>query len=190
MKPLLLGDRATSAVPASSSFAARFGVWARESLVARAIAVAAGLLLLAAIGGSAFAGSLTGRRTPAPAPAPEVPGPAPPISSASAPIAAAAESPDAGAVPVTRPELLPESPEARPPPSTRATPDDPVELNSARLEDLRRLPGIGAKRAEAVLALRAHLPGGRFRQLEDLLKVKGIGRAMLKRLHPLVRINP
>jgi competence ComEA-like helix-hairpin-helix protein len=47
---------------------------------------------------------------------------------------------------------------------------------------------VGAKRAEAILALRARLPGGRFHQIEDLLKVKGVGRAMLKRLHPLVRL--
>jgi competence protein ComEA len=36
--------------------------------------------------------------------------------------------------------------------------------------------------------LRAHL--GRFRAIEDLLKVKGIGRATLKRLRPLVRLDP
>jgi len=71
---------------------------------------------------------------------------------------------------------------------SRATPDDPVDLNSATVDDLRRLPGVGAKRAEAILALRARLPGGRFRQIEDLLKVKGIGRAMLRRIHPLVRL--
>jgi competence protein ComEA len=30
---------------------------------------------------------------------------------------------------------------------------------------------------------------GRFRAVEDLLKVKGIGRATLKRLRPLVRLD-
>jgi competence protein ComEA len=72
--------------------------------------------------------------------------------------------------------------------ATRATPDDPVNLNTATAADLRRLPGVGAKRAEAILALRGRLPGGRFRQIEDLLKVKGIGRAMIKRVHALVRL--
>jgi hypothetical protein len=38
-----------------------------------------------------------------------------------------------------------------------------------------------------ILALRAQL--GRFRAVEDLLKVKGIGRATLKRLRPLVRLD-
>jgi competence protein ComEA len=75
-----------------------------------------------------------------------------------------------------------------PPPSrSRASPDDPVVLNSATEGDLRRLPGIGAKRAEAILALRARL--GRFRAVEDLLKVKGVGRATLKRLRPLLRLD-
>jgi competence protein ComEA len=49
------------------------------------------------------------------------------------------------------------------------------------------LPGIGQKRAEAILALRARL--GRFHAIEDLMKVKGIGRAMLRRLRPLVRLD-
>ncbi len=70
----------------------------------------------------------------------------------------------------------------------RATPDDPVILNQATFEDLRRLPGIGPKRAESILTLRQRL--GRFRQVEDLLKVKGIGRATLRKLRPLVRIDP
>jgi competence protein ComEA len=55
------------------------------------------------------------------------------------------------------------------------------------LDDLRRLPGIGEKRATAILALRARL--GRLRAIEDLMKVKGIGRATLKRLRPLVRLD-
>jgi competence protein ComEA len=63
-----------------------------------------------------------------------------------------------------------------------------VVLNTATADDLRRLPGIGEKRANAILALRTRL--GRFRALEDLLKVKGIGRATLKRLRSLVRLDP
>ncbi|MGH7328740.1 MAG: ComEA family DNA-binding protein [Polyangiaceae bacterium] len=43
----------------------------------------------------------------------------------------------------------------------RATPDDPVHLNSAAIDDLERLPSIGPKRAAAILNLRMKL--GRFR---------------------------
>jgi competence protein ComEA len=70
----------------------------------------------------------------------------------------------------------------------RASSSDPVVLNTASSDELRRLPGIGPKRADAIAALRARL--GRFRAIEDLLKVKGVGRAMLKRLRPLVRLDP
>jgi competence protein ComEA len=68
-----------------------------------------------------------------------------------------------------------------------ATSEDPVMLNSAGVDDLRRLPGIGEKRAVAIVALRDRL--GRFRAVEDLMKVRGIGRATLRRLRPLIRID-
>jgi len=72
---------------------------------------------------------------------------------------------------------------------TRATADDPVVLNTATADDFRRLPGVGEKRAAAALAVRARL-GGRFHAIDDLLKVKGIGRTTLRRLRPLVRLDP
>jgi competence protein ComEA len=82
--------------------------------------------------------------------------------------------------------------DAAPPPSPiahspHATEDDPVFLNDATVDDLRRLPGIGEKRALAVLELRKKL--GRFKQVEDLLRVKGIGRSTLRKLRPLVRVE-
>lgn len=68
------------------------------------------------------------------------------------------------------------------------TPEGKVAINRANEQDLRRLPGIGATRAKAILALRERL--GRFRRPEDLLRVKGIGRRMLGRLRPLLIIEP
>ena len=58
----------------------------------------------------------------------------------------------------------------------------PVVLNRADAAELRRLPGVGAKRAEAILALRARL--GRFRRPSDLLRIKGIGPRTLERMLP------
>ena len=60
--------------------------------------------------------------------------------------------------------------------------DGRVILNVASALELQRLPGIGAKRAEAILELRHRL--GRFRRTSDLLRVKGIGRRTLERLSP------
>ena len=69
----------------------------------------------------------------------------------------------------------------------KASAENPVSLNSATLEDLRRLPGIGPKKAEAILALRTKL--GKFKRPEDLMRVKGIGRGTFKKLRPLVRVD-
>lgn len=75
------------------------------------------------------------------------------------------------------------------PPSARgrATADDPVYLNHAGVEDLRRLPGVGPKRAEAIVALRQRI--GRFQRVEELLRVRGVGRATLRKWRPLVRLD-
>jgi competence protein ComEA len=79
---------------------------------------------------------------------------------------------------------------AAPPPThhaSSASEGDPVYLNDATIDDLRRLPGVGEKRGVAILEQRHKQ--GRFRQVEDLLHVKGIGRASLRRLRPLIRID-
>jgi competence protein ComEA len=61
-----------------------------------------------------------------------------------------------------------------------------VDLNLATDADLRRLPGIGPARARAILDLRTRL--GRFKGVDDLARIKGFGRAMLRRLRPLTRV--
>lgn len=64
-----------------------------------------------------------------------------------------------------------------------------LELNSATLEQLDALPGIGESKAKAILVYRKEK--GPFRKLEDLLEVKGIGDKMLEKLIPLLYIaNP
>ena len=151
--------------------------------VARVVLVAAGLVLLAIIGRASAAGALGGFAAPvvpldaAAGPVAAGPAPAPPALAGPAalepPVAAASSAAPAAVVSVA----------AR----GRASSDDPVILNTAAVDDLRRLPGIGQKRADAIVALRSRL--GRFRAIEDLMKVKGIGRAMLKRLRPLVRLD-
>ncbi len=65
--------------------------------------------------------------------------------------------------------------------------DGKIILNLAVEEDLRKLPGIGRTKAQAILALRAQMK--KFTRVEDLLKVKGIGRRALARLRPLVRVD-
>lgn len=67
-------------------------------------------------------------------------------------------------------------------------PDGRVVLNLASASDLTTLPGIGQKRAEAILALRTKLKG--FRKLSDLLRVKGIGVKSLRKLEPKLVLDP
>jgi competence protein ComEA len=168
--------------------------WRWTALVARCVLGALGLALLAGIGRSALAGGA----------APQATALAPPGTSPSlgAPVRAADTAPPAASTPLASsggasagPAAVVEDAGAAAASSTagalsraRATPEDPVVLNQAALEDLRRLPGVGPKRAQAILALRQRM--GRFRQLEDLLKVKGIGRSTLRKLRPLVRLDP
>ncbi len=61
-----------------------------------------------------------------------------------------------------------------------------VDLNQADEAALLALPGIGEARARAILAYRSSHGG--FRSLSQLLQVKGVGRALLKRLRPLVTL--
>ena len=58
---------------------------------------------------------------------------------------------------------------------------DRVDLNRAGVTELMRLPGIGEKRAQAIVAARTRQP---FRKLEDVLAVKGIGPAWLAKVRP------
>jgi competence protein ComEA len=71
--------------------------------------------------------------------------------------------------------------------SAGMTDDGKVILNSATVEDLRHLPGVGAKRADAILVLRARL--GHFKHVNDLLRVKGIGVKGLKKILPHIVLD-
>ena len=60
----------------------------------------------------------------------------------------------------------------------------PLDLNSARMEDLMELPGIGEKLAQRLVDYRRSHGG--FRSVEELRKVRGIGEKRMERLRPLV----
>ena len=73
-------------------------------------------------------------------------------------------------------------------PPEGVTSDGKVILNVANAEVLTQLPGVGARRAEAILELRARLK--RFRKPSDLLRVRGIGVRSLKRMLPHLVLDP
>ncbi|WP_039913835.1 ComEA family DNA-binding protein [Cellvibrio mixtus] len=59
-----------------------------------------------------------------------------------------------------------------------AVPKNVVNINTADVQELTRLKGIGEKKAEAIIAWRKE--NGNFKTVEDLLEVKGIGEATLE----------
>lgn len=64
--------------------------------------------------------------------------------------------------------------------------DQPVDLNSATLEQLDGLPGVGPVLAKRIIDWRA--AHGRFSSVDDLTEVSGIGERTLADLRPLVRV--
>jgi competence protein ComEA len=62
-----------------------------------------------------------------------------------------------------------------------------VNLNTATEAELLRLPGVGPAKAQAILALREQLKG--FHKLEDLMRVKGIGRKSFRDLQPMLTLQ-
>ena len=133
--------------------------------------MAAGLVALAAVG-------LVADRHPADAAtaARTVGASATPVAVSAPSVASAPEN--GGLTPVASASAAPA------PAATGGTlPDGRVVLNLATEEDLRKLPGLGPKRVQAILELRQR-QGGRFRAVADLLRVKGLGRKTLARLAP------
>ncbi|MED1725970.1 helix-hairpin-helix domain-containing protein, partial [Brevibacillus parabrevis] len=55
-----------------------------------------------------------------------------------------------------------------------------VNLNSATVQELMTLPGIGESRAAAILEYRTQV--GRFRSVDELKKVSGIGAKMFEKI--------
>jgi competence protein ComEA len=72
-------------------------------------------------------------------------------------------------------------------PKTAAKSTDKIDLNTATLEQLDGLPGIGESKAKAILAYRQEK--GSFTAIEQLLEVKGIGEKMLAALKPMIFIG-
>ncbi len=63
----------------------------------------------------------------------------------------------------------------------------PVDVNTASVEELVELNGIGPAKAKAIVDHREH--NGKFANVEDLRSVSGIGGALLERLRPQVTVG-
>ena len=80
------------------------------------------------------------------------------------------------------------------PSSAVAQPDQPaaqkatINLNTATVEQLATLPGIGPKTAERIVEYRTK--SGGFKKIEELMNVKGIGEKSFLKIKPLVSAPP
>jgi DNA uptake protein ComE-like DNA-binding protein len=64
-------------------------------------------------------------------------------------------------------------------------PAAPLDPNTALLEDLIRLPGVGAALAGRIVQARDAEP---FASIDDLRRVRGLGRARIERLRPYLAV--
>jgi competence protein ComEA len=62
-----------------------------------------------------------------------------------------------------------------------------INLNTASLAQLASLSGVGKKKAAAIIEYRTK--NGKFKSVDDLVNVKGIGKKMLQKLKGKVKIS-
>ncbi len=61
-----------------------------------------------------------------------------------------------------------------------------VNINAASVNQLQYLNGIGAKKAQAIVEFRTKTP---FGSVDELVKVKGIGKKLVNKLRPQLSIK-
>lgn len=174
------GGRSTAALATRRWLRDRLAIWA--PVLGKGLLVVLALVALSALGHAALAKERRGE-------APSASGLAPPSLPAPEPSAVPQATPVARNE-AAAPESTATSSDANEAPNQASAvlPDGRIVLNLAGEAELVKLPGVGAKRAQAILEVRKRL--GRFRRVEDLLRVKGIGRKMLERIRPMVVLDP
>jgi competence protein ComEA len=93
------------------------------------------------------------------------------------------------AIPAAAQQTTAEKP-AKPAAAKPASPAVPaaalVNINTATQAQLESLPGLGVKVAERILEYREK--NGKFKKVEDLMNVKGIGEKSFLKLKPLLTV--
>ncbi|MBN1962680.1 MAG: helix-hairpin-helix domain-containing protein [Deltaproteobacteria bacterium] len=65
--------------------------------------------------------------------------------------------------------------------------EKPIDINQASQVELMQLPGIGEVRVKAIMTYRTKR---QFKRIADIIKVKGIGRRLFKKLQPYIVVAP
>ena len=71
-------------------------------------------------------------------------------------------------------------------PKATATAATPVNLNTATMDQLATIPGIGVKTAERIIEYRQK--NGGFKKIEDLMNVSGVGEKSFLKMKPLITV--
>ncbi|HEX9764687.1 MAG TPA: helix-hairpin-helix domain-containing protein [Candidatus Acidoferrales bacterium] len=66
-------------------------------------------------------------------------------------------------------------------------PEAPVNINTATVEELAKLPGVGKSIAQRIVNHREK--SGKFRTVDELLVIRGISRKKLEQLRPLITVE-
>ena len=71
--------------------------------------------------------------------------------------------------------------------ATKELPAGKININTADMDELQKLPGIGEKTAEGI---RKHIKkNGKITEAEQLLEVKNIGEKTLKKIKPFIKFK-
>jgi competence ComEA-like helix-hairpin-helix protein len=89
---------------------------------------------------------------------------------------------------MSRPQPSARQAPRRAPDTHASAPTPPLDLNRATPDDLLQLPGIGPGLAARIVDTRAR--DGAFGSIDELRRVRGIGRTTLERLRPLLAVGP
>ena len=73
------------------------------------------------------------------------------------------------------------------PEKTQTISDSAIDINTASIEELEKLPQIGAKRARKIVEHRAEF--GKFRKPEHLMLVRGISDRRFRELKNLIKVE-
>lgn len=65
--------------------------------------------------------------------------------------------------------------------------ENSIDINSAGMDELMKLPGVGEKTAQNIIDYRNK--NGNFRSLQDILNVKGIGKVKLEKITKYINIK-